>query len=305
MTEKTPLVSIIINCFNGEKYLKESLESILKQSYKNWEIIFWDYQSTDSSEKIFKSYNDKRFFYFYATKHTSLYKARNLAIEKSKGDFISFLDVDDFWDKDKLQRQMPYFNSSKVGVVFSNLWVMKKNKNTKKIYTNSKLPRGRIFNELINNYNIGILTTVIRKVFFLQLEKKFDERFSIIGDFDLFLRLSKLCEFESIQEPLAFYRLHGQNLSTLNKEKEVKEYEIWINENQLTLNQFQMKKIKTNVNYRKFVNFKIDGNYKECISMILSFKINFLNIKNLIILFSPVVLLKKILWYHQNYNDLK
>ena len=114
-----------------------------------------------------------------------------------------------------------------------------------------------------------------------------------------------MCEFESIQEPLAFYRLHGQNLSTLNKEKEVKEYEIWINENQLTLNQFQMKKIKTNVNYRKFVNFKIDGNYKECISMILSFKVNFLNIKNLFILFSPIVLLKKILWYHQNYNDLK
>ena len=304
MTEKTPLVSIIVNCFNGEKYLRESLESILKQSYKNWEVIFWDNQSTDSSAKIFKSYNDKRFIYFYATKHTSLYKARNLAIEKSKGDFLSFLDVDDFWGKDKLETQMPYFNSLKVGVVFSNLWVMKKNKSTKKIYTNSKLPSGRIFNELINNYNIGILTTVIRKDFFLQLKKKFDERFSIIGDFDLFLRLSKLCEFVSIQEPLAFYRLHAQNLSTLNKEKEVKEYEIWINENQLTLNQFQMKKIKTKVNYRKFVNFKIDGNYKECISMIVSFKVNFLNIKNLIILFSPIVLLRKILWYHQNYNDL-
>ena len=116
-----PLVSIIMNCYNGENYLSESIDSVLHQTYKNWELIFWDNKSEDKSAEIFKNYKDKRFKYFYANEHTSLYKARNLAIEKSKGDFIAFLDTDDLWDNVKLEKQMSYFNLSEVGVVFSNL----------------------------------------------------------------------------------------------------------------------------------------------------------------------------------------
>ena len=61
---------------------------IINQNYQNWELIFWDNKSQDKSAKIFKSYEDKRFKYFYATKHTNLYEARNLAIENSKGQFM-------------------------------------------------------------------------------------------------------------------------------------------------------------------------------------------------------------------------
>ena len=59
-----PLVSIIMNCYNGEKYLEESLKSIVDQRYKNWELIFWDNQSSDNSSEIFKSYNMSFFQYF-------------------------------------------------------------------------------------------------------------------------------------------------------------------------------------------------------------------------------------------------
>ena len=295
-----PLISIIINCFNGERYLKEALTSVLNQTYNNWEVIFWDNQSTDSSAKIFKNYKDKRFNYFYANEHTSLYKARNLAIEKSKGDFISFLDADDLWDKSKLELQMPYFNNSEVGLIYSNFWVFKnENMKKKKLYVNKRLPSGNVYKELIDNYNIGILTTVMRKKFYLKLKKKFDERFSIAGDFDLFLRLSKICLFESIKEPLAFYRLHSKNLSTLNKEKEIEEVEIWLRENKSNLSTLQMKKLQKIADYRKFVNCKINGKYKECIHILLRSEINPLNIKNLIIFFTPVIILKKLLWYHQ------
>ena len=295
-----PLISIIINCFNGERYLKEALTSVLNQTYNNWEVIFWDNQSADSSAKIFKSYKDKRFNYFYANEHTSLYKARNLAIERSKGDFISFLDVDDLWDKSKLELQMPYFNNSEVGLVYSNCWVFKnEDMKKKKLYVNKRLPSGNVYKELIDNYNIGILTTVMRKKFYLKLQKKFDERFSIAGDFDLFLRLSKICLFESIKEPLAFYRLHSKNLSTLNKEKEIEEVEIWLRENKSNLSTLQMKKLQKIADYRKFVNCKINGKYKECIHILLRSEINPFNIKNLIIFFTPVIILKKLLWYHQ------
>ena len=292
-----PLVSIIVNCYNGEKYLSETLDSILDQTYKNWEIIFWDNKSTDSSAEIFKSYKDIRFKYFHSNEHTSLGKARNFATEKSKGDFICFLDSDDLWSKEKLMLQMSYFINSEVGVVFSNYWILKKNKK-KKLFTHKKLPRGNIYNDLIKNYNIGILSAVIRKKFYLRLEKKFDERFSMLEDFDIFMRLSKLCVFESIQKPLGLYRLHGGNLSTTMKEKEIEEYELWLKENETFMSPFDVKNMKKNINNRKFVNLKIDGDYKECIKILFNSKINIFSIKNLFIFFTPIIILRRFLWYH-------
>ena len=91
-----PLISIIVNCFNGEKYLKRTLESIIKQTYNNWEVVFWDNQSSDNSKKIFSEFKDKRFKYYFSKEHTSLYKARNEAIKISNGDIIAFLDTDSF-----------------------------------------------------------------------------------------------------------------------------------------------------------------------------------------------------------------
>ena len=90
MNEK-PLVSVIINCFNGEKYLKEAIDSVIKQTYQHWELIFWDNQSTDNSVEIFKSYADDRLKYFYAPTHTLLYEARNYATEESLGRFTALL----------------------------------------------------------------------------------------------------------------------------------------------------------------------------------------------------------------------
>ena len=128
-----------MNCYNGETFLHECIKSVLSQKYENWEIIFWDNQSEDKSAEIFKSYNDKRFKYFYANEHTTLYKARNLAIKKSKGNFIAFLDTDDLWDENKPELQMCYFNNLEVGVVFSNCWIFKNNTKKKNYILKKKL----------------------------------------------------------------------------------------------------------------------------------------------------------------------
>ena len=294
-----------MNCFNGENFLKDSIESIKNQTYQNWELIFWDNRSKDKSAEIFKSYNDIRFKYFCADKHTTLYEARNLAIKKSNGDFIAFLDTDDLWSNDKLEIQMSFFDNLEVGLVYSNLWIIKNSMNQKKIYTKKNLPRGFIYDDLIKNYNIGILTVVLRKKFYLKLEKKFDKRFSIIGDFDLFLRLSKLCIFESIQKPLAFYRLHAGNLSTILKEKEIEEHEMWLNENKDDLSELNFRNRQNKLNDKKLVNYKIDGKYKECFNILLNQKNNIFNMKNLFIFIMPAIILKKFLWFYKDQNDFK
>mgnify|MGYP001295533023 CR=1 FL=1 len=83
MIKDKTLMSIIMNCHNGEKYLYKSISSVISQSYKNWELIFWDNNSTDTSEKIVRKFNDSRIKIYKSNNFIKLYKARNLAIEKA------------------------------------------------------------------------------------------------------------------------------------------------------------------------------------------------------------------------------
>ena len=132
--ENKPLVSVIMNCHNGQKFLSDAIQSIINQTYKNWELIFWDNFSTDESKKILSQFKDKRIKYFKSKKFTSLYKARNLAIQNVKGEFISFLDTDDMWQKDKLEKHMNFFSKNKdYKIVYSNYYIYDETKK-KKIY---------------------------------------------------------------------------------------------------------------------------------------------------------------------------
>ena len=105
MKNEFPLVSVIMNCHNGENYLKKSVGSIINQNYKNWELIFWDNKSTDNSKKIIQKFRDKRIRYYHSNKFNTLYKSRNLAIKKTKGKYLCFLDVDDLWKKIDLRHK--------------------------------------------------------------------------------------------------------------------------------------------------------------------------------------------------------
>ena len=97
-----PLISIIINSYNSAKFIRKTILSILKQDYKNWEIIFWDNNSSDKTVEIIKSFKSKKIKYFKNQYYKKLYHSRNLAIQKCKGDYITFLDSDDWWNKKKL-----------------------------------------------------------------------------------------------------------------------------------------------------------------------------------------------------------
>ena len=116
------LISVIINCYNGEKYLAECLQSVSNQKYKNWEIVFWDNRSNDNSKLIFSDFmqKDKRFKYFLSENHVSLYEARNLACSKAKGNFLAFLDTDDCWDEDFLVSRREDFERNEYDFFYSN-----------------------------------------------------------------------------------------------------------------------------------------------------------------------------------------
>lgn len=224
-----PLVSIIINCHNGEKYLEKSIQSILDQTYKKWELIFFDNNSQDKSRFILKKFKDSRVKYFKTYKTYPLYHARNLAIEKAKGEYVSFLDTDDWWINKKLETQVEIFSKDKkLDIQYSNLFIFNEKIKRKTIFSKNNLYNGRITQNLLNNFKMPILTTMIRRDVFKEI--KFDNRYTIIGDFDFFVRVSLLRKIKSIQTPLAYYRIHNMNLTTKKMNLNIKEFKIWIRE---------------------------------------------------------------------------
>lgn len=291
-----PKVSIIMNCYNGATYLREAICSILGQTYKNWELIFWDNQSTDSSAEIFKSFDDQRLNYIYAPTHTVLYDARNYAIEKADGEFIAFLDVDDWWEPDKLEKQIPLFDDKEVGMVYGNFWLVNERKRKKRRVAHTRaLPEGRVLNYLLGNYVVGLLTMVIRRHAIVTLDKVFDSRYLVIGDFDISIRLSVDWKLACVQCPVASYRWHGANMSGLNVEGHIGELETWYGEKQqhpIISTQSSFVNISSKIGYMKIMRALIQGERAEAFSLFLSYPMNVKKMKLLFAMIIPLPILK-------------
>lgn len=209
-------VSIIMNCRNGEKYLRESLKSVLEQTYKNWELIFVDNESTDNSKKIFSEFKDERMKYIFIDKSVNLGSARQIALENCNGEYISFLDTDDLWFPKKLEEQIPYFKDLKVGMVITNTIFFSKHK--EKNFYKKNPPTGYVFYNLLKNYYISLETLVCRKKFLEQISFKFDKDYSMISDLDLTLRLSMVSKLAFCPLILAKWRVHKSSDSWNKKE---------------------------------------------------------------------------------------
>jgi len=212
MTDRRqPLVSVIMNCHNSQTYLRAAIESVYRQTYDNWEIVFWDNASTDNSAQIANSY-DQRLRYFYGDRKVNLYAARNYALKKAAGEFIAFLDCDDEWQPQKLTCQIPLFEDPEVGVVFSDAIYFDNAGNSKQLYKTRPFVTGWCFRQLMQDYFLCLQTIVIRKAVFETLEEWFDPRFNIAGDTDLVRRTSARWKLDMVKEPLALYRIHNESL---------------------------------------------------------------------------------------------
>jgi len=211
-----PLVSVIINCFNGEKYLSETLNSVLAQTYANWELIFWDNCSTDSTPNIVKGCNDSRIKYYRANVKTTLGQARNLAMEKAQGQLIAFIDADDVWMPDYLRVCVNKIKENSAAVLVyvrfinfdgGNEWLSPGGDLDKRIPINS----------LISSYGIGMSGALFSRSAKEDNNVYIDERFSLIEDFDFFIHLASCGEVYYISNPLMRYRWNASGLTQNSK----------------------------------------------------------------------------------------
>ena len=165
-----------------------------------------------------------------------LYHARNLALKKTKGKYVCFLDVDDYWTSDKLKKQIEYMiKNQQYLIIYTNHYVINEKKKTYMRYKLGSLPSGYIAQKLLNDYRVGFITTMMKKVLFKKY--KFKQKYDIIGDFDFIINISLKYQVGCIQKPLAYYRLHDYNYSK-KIQIHINELSNWIFVNKNLMNKY-------------------------------------------------------------------
>lgn len=209
----SPKVSVNICCYNGEKFIKDAIESVRKQTFDDFEIIFINDGSTDSTKEVIKKIDDPRIRYFYQ-EHTGLGAARNKAIEFSRADYIAFLDCDDIWEPEKLELQVKVLDDDpEIGLVHSDGYtVTEDNRIIGRFFQTRHPVRGYMIEDLIKDYRIACSAAVIRKGLLNKIGY-FRNDFKVSEEYDLFLRMSLVARFDYIDKVLIRYRLHPDNIS--------------------------------------------------------------------------------------------
>ena len=209
-------VSIILPTFNGASrgYLDKAIKSVLDQTYSNFELIIIDDGSTDNTKEVCQPYLlDKRVLYYYQV-NKGLSAARNSGIKLAKYEYLSFLDDDDLFHRDKIKKQVNLFNKSSnpsLGLVYTFLEII----DTKDlcIEFQGKPPIKNTYEKLFyGNAFFAPSSVMIKKKVFDHIGL-FDEALLSCEDYDLWFRLSKDFEIDCIKEYLTLYRKHSNSLS--------------------------------------------------------------------------------------------
>jgi glycosyltransferase involved in cell wall biosynthesis len=203
----TPKVSVILPTYNRAKQIENAVQSVLSQTYKNYELIVIDDGSTDSTEDVLRKFTDNNRFKYFKQVNQGASVARNFGLEKSKGELIAFQDSDDKWREDKLEKQVRLIESqSEVGLVYSDM--LRVLDNHKKYYLKSPTVMiHEVIDSNTNDYQVfgmGMVTVLVKRSI-VEKVGGFDTRLPRYIDLDWFVRIAKITKCAKINEPLVEY----------------------------------------------------------------------------------------------------
>ncbi len=203
-------VSILMNGYNCEKHLNESINSIYSQDFTDWEIVFIDNCSTDSTKKIINEY-DEKIKYYKTSKNIPLGEARNFGLQFCKGEYLAFLDTDDIWLKEKLKEQVSLMDLNKdLQMCYTGGYYIDYNSNK----IGSFIPKartGNVFEKQLLNYEINMQSVVIRN----NIHLEFNKNMMFCPDYDLFMKIVFKYNVGVINKPLVEYRRYENSLTNL------------------------------------------------------------------------------------------
>lgn len=212
-----PLVSIIMPAYNSDRYIAQAINSVIKQTYANWELIIIDDCSSDNTKQIISKFShlDNRIKpTFNSTNSGKPSIAKNLAFDSIKGEYIAFLDSDDMWDKSKLSKQVSYMqNNLECKLCYTGGYFIDEYDNIFKSFL-PKYHNGYNLKNMLRRYEINNQSVMILR----DVLQKFNEHITIGEDYNLFMRIVADCKSCSIKEKLISYRIHKKSITKSKKQ---------------------------------------------------------------------------------------
>lgn len=285
-----PLISIIIPVFNGEKTIKETIESVLNQTVTDFELLVINDGSQDGTVGIVECIQDSRikvFSYPNAGQSTS----RNRGIELAQGDYISFIDADDLWIPDKLEAQLKALQAnSKAGVAYSwTDWIDESSQLLGKGSYNTE--QGEVFTQLLLNDFVANGSNVLIRRDALTEVGGFDPSVTAAEDWDLWLRLAARYEFVAVRSPQVLYRISPNSASFNVWKMEASSLQVIEKAYAIAPQSLQHLKRQSLGNRYKYLTFKAIEGYPERKKGLAAIRFLWNAIKN-----DPSLLRAKVIW---------
>ena len=210
-----PKVAVIIPCYNREKFIAQTVESVLSQSYPNIELVVVDDGSTDSSRRVLDNYKDRiRILEHPGRVNKGQSAALNLGIRSTQSDYIAFLDSDDLFAPDKIEKQVAFLEAHpEIGLVYSNGHAIDENGQILyRIYDENHYEESDPNRVLLDCYFLLPNNSLLRRNV-LSKAGLFDESFRSAQDHDMAIRVAEVTRIAYLNEPLFFYRRHKDSIS--------------------------------------------------------------------------------------------
>ncbi len=256
-----PFVSVIIPTYNHAKFLGKALESVIYQTYRNWEVIVIDNKSTDDTKQVIENFKDPRIHYFKISNDGIIAKSRNLGINVANGEWIAFLDSDDWWTKDKLEVCLKNIDE-KVDFIYHKLEIIYDKSNSyfkrKKIIgrsLNKPILNDLLISEIDQGTAIGNSSVIVRKDLLSKIGG-ISENIKMVAseDFNTWLRIAQLTDkFNYIKEKLGYYLVHSESsqkrdLSVPHREAVIEFMDLFNDKQKLNL-EVKLKYMSGNYNF--------------------------------------------------------
>ena len=273
-----PIISIIVPSYNKELYISETIYSVINQTYKNWELIIVDNNSTDSTDNILNEYNLQNLKILKINNDGIIALSRNMGIKHANGEWIAFLDSDDEWFDNKLETCMGQIENE-IDILFHDLKIQKNNFS----FFSSKIIKGRSYKKpvllnlllkgnKINNSSVIVRKSILEQIGFISVERK------IVAseDFNTWLKIAKISNgFKYIPKVLGLYTIHDSGISRKNMYYSMREATLEFSK---ILTSNQLKKLNAHIRYT-FCRYIFSNSIKSNITNQLLFCIKYGNFK--------------------------
>ncbi|MCK4827992.1 glycosyltransferase family 2 protein, partial [bacterium] len=282
-------ISINLCCYNSEKYLKETLDSIVNQTYKDWELVIINDGSCDSTESIIDHYikQGHPIVYNYQ-ENRGLSSSRNEAMKLSCGDYIAFIDHDDMWLPHKLETQLSYLQAHpECGFLYSNAYVLQDKKQRLIYPMRTTMPQGSVFRTFLIRYPVNLQTVMIKKTLLDGMDHWFDKKLELCEEYDFFLRFLRNAQAAYQKDPLAIYRLHP-NMSSAKKFDKFPDEKTYILDKLSNLisgfdkkYQDEIKLFRTEISVARAIERMLQGKKRQARKIMQPFR--FVNVKSFVL----------------------